>query len=170
MNGYVRVLTGVALVCAALSTLSRAYPEFLSQAGLDVWKLPELLQEEQAAARLGSEMEDRKAETRAYFLGRARILDRVADGSMSLFEGASAYREMNRAFDKEDDLGSIREEHPQATDEEYLCRLVIVSTGSHLQVKCDPQHTAAVVARLEAELEEQLRAGKSIVLPPVKSL
>ena len=90
---------------------------------------------------------------------------KVADGSMSLLEAASAFRAMNCGSGRAVPV-SFREQYPQASDEECLCRQVIIWSGNHLRVKGEPERAAEVVARLEAVLEEQRREGRALVLPP----
>ncbi len=168
MNGCVRALSCLALFCVAMTTLNQARPEWVRHVGLDFWNLPDLRQEEQDSARRLAELEASDPHLLVNCGARARIVERVADGSMSLFAAASAFRTMNCGSGTAVPV-TFREQYPTASDEECLCRQVIYWSGSHLQVKGDPERAAEVVARLEAVLEEHLRAGKSIVLPPTES-
>jgi hypothetical protein len=168
MNGCVRALTCVAFFGIALTTLNGANPDWVRKVGLDFWNLPDLLKEQEACSRRVDELNATDKRLLVNCGGRARVVERVADGSMSLFEAAAAFRAMN--------YGSgqavpdwFREHYPQASDEERLCRQVIVWSGNHLRVKGEPKRAAEVVARLEAVLEEQHREGRVIVLPPAKS-
>jgi hypothetical protein len=168
MNGCVRALTCVAFFGIALTTLNGTNPEWVRKVGLDFWNLPDLLQEQEDSARRDVELNESDKRLLVNCGGRARVVERIADGSMSLFEAAAAFRAMNGGS------GRVvpewfREHYPQASDEECLCRQVIVWSGNHLRAKGDPKRAAEVVARIEAVLEEHLREDRAIVLPPAKS-
>jgi hypothetical protein len=168
MNGYVRALTCVAVFGVAMTTLNRAYPEWVQQVGLDFWNLPDLQKDEQDAARRLVEIDARAVYLQEKCSGRARIVERLADGSMSLFEAASAFRAINCVAGPAVPV-MFRELYPRASDEECLCRQVILWSGNHLRAKGDPKRAAELVARLEAVLEEQRRVGTPIVLPAAKT-
>jgi hypothetical protein len=168
MNGCVRALTCVAFFGIALTTLNRTNPEWVRQVGLDFWNLPDLLQEQQSCARRVAELNATDQRMLVNCGGRATVVERVADGSMTLFEAASAFRAMNCGSGQAVPV-YFREHYPQASDEECLCRQVILWSGNHLRVKGETKRAAEVVARLETVLEQQRREGRAIVLPPVTS-
>jgi len=99
-------------------------------------------------------------ETAAAQRRRAEVLDAVIAGRCSLAEAAAAFWELNRSvsgFHWE----SFRRYYPGATDAERCCRHVLRYVACRLEGRSDG---AAVLRRLEAELEEHLRRG-AIRLP-----
>jgi hypothetical protein len=92
---------------------------------------------------------------------RLAITAEVGAGRMTLFEGASAFREIDRVKDRFGEL--IRRDWPGKTEEEQLCRRVITFVSEGLY---DSPEQAKVVGRLENELEEHLRRHDGAVQLP----
>jgi len=88
---------------------------------------------------------------------KKQIVDEVIAERLSLLEAAACFRELNDAYP--DHLDLLRRTHPGKTDEEVLCRNVIAFVRSALR---DPAG-AAVIDRLEAELDGRLEAGTLIL-------
>ena len=108
-------------------------------------------------------LERDKAVAFATIRRRAEVRDAVIAGRCPLPEAAAHFAELNRrmpGFKWE----LFRQYYPGATDGERCCRHVIRHVACHLEDR--PDHGAAVVRRLEAELEECLRRGP-IRLPGV---
>jgi hypothetical protein len=100
-------------------------------------------------------------ETGAATQRRAEVVSAVIEGRCPLPEAAAHFRELNRGlsnFRWED----FRRYYPGGTDGERCCRQVIQYVACRLGDR--PDRGAAVVRRLEAELEERLRRGP-ILLP-----
>jgi hypothetical protein len=165
MNSFMRLLTCAALTGAALTSLNRTCPEWVSAAGLDFWKLPDLWQEYHDSSRRLAEQEAQNAPLLTRVGARSKIVERVTDGSMSLFEAASAFRALNQGSGTAIPV-QIRQEFPDASDEECLCRQVILWTETDLQAKGECSRATEVVTRLQAILGQHRIEGTPIVLPP----
>jgi hypothetical protein len=165
MNSLMRLLTGIAMMGAALTAVNRTCPEWVGRAGLDFWKLPDLWQEYHDASRRFAEQDAENATLLTRVDARSKIVARVADGSVSLFEAASAFRAMN------EESGTtiprqIRKEFPDCSDEECLCRQVILWTETDLRARGESNRATEVVARLKSTLDQHRREGTPTVLPP----
>jgi hypothetical protein len=166
MNRLMRVLSGVALTGAALTALHCTCPAWVSSVGLDFWNLPDLYQECHDGSRRLAQQKAQGAPLLARIGARSKIVEGVADGSMSLFEAASAFRELNEQGSGTAVPIHIRQEFPDGSEEECLCRQVILWTDAELRAKGQSSRAAEVVARLEAILEQRRREGTPIVLLP----
>ncbi len=99
-------------------------------------------------------------ETGAALRRRSEVMDAVIEGRCPLPEAAAHFLELNQGlscFRWED----FRRFYPGATDEERCCRQVIRHVACRLEDR--PDRGAAVVRRLEAELEEYQRRGTALV-------
>jgi hypothetical protein len=106
-------------------------------------------------------LERELGETGAATRRRAEVVEAVIEGRCPLREAAADFLELNRGlslFRWED----FRRYYPGATDGERCCRQVIRYVACRLEDR--PGRGAAVVRRLEAELEERLRRGP-VLLP-----
>jgi hypothetical protein len=96
-------------------------------------------------------------------LGLARLVRKreigqaVAQGRMPLLEAAARLGALNR-MEPELPWRLYRDANPGATDEERFCREAISWAESELP-EDDPCEAAAVLRRLEAELDRHLRRG-----------
>ncbi len=165
MNSFMRLLMGVALMGVALTALNRTAPEWVRDVGLDFWKLPDLWQDYHDSSRHLAEEEAKNALVLNRVGARSKIVERVADGSMSLFEAASAFRELNL------ESGTavpnlIRLQFPDGSDEECLCRQVILWTETDLTAKGESERANEVVTRLQSIMGQHRLEGTPIVLPP----
>jgi hypothetical protein len=164
MNSLMRLLTGVALTGAALTALNRTCPEWVYWAGLDFWKLPDLWQEYHDESRRLAEQDAENATLLMRLEARGKIVERTADGSMSLFEAASAFRALNK--ESGDAIPrQIRAEFPDCSDEECLCRQVILWTETDLRARGECDRATEVVARLKSTLDQHRSEGIPIVPP-----
>jgi hypothetical protein len=93
---------------------------------------------------------------------RLAITAEVGAGRMNLFEGASAFREIDRVKERSGEL-VIRRDFLGKTEEEQLCRRVIGFVSGGLS---DSPEQARVVGRLENELAEHLRRHDGAVQLP----
>jgi hypothetical protein len=91
---------------------------------------------------------------------RAALLSDLLAGRLTLFETAVSFRVVQRV--KEKYLQPVTLRFPGNTEEEQLCRQVIAYTQTRLQ---DDPEQAAVVARLEKELQEHLDHYGRVLLP-----
>jgi hypothetical protein len=165
MNRFMRVLSGVALAGAALTALNSTYPEWVSAVGLDFWPLPELRQECHDASRRLDLQEAQRAPLIARVETRCKIVEHVADGSISLFDAASAFRELNLQGFGTTVPRQIRKEFPDCSVEECLCHQVILWTETDLGAKGESSRATEVGTRLRAVLRQHQREG-TLVLPP----
>jgi hypothetical protein len=109
-----------------------------------------------AEAERLKKLERELGETDAATRRRAEVVSAVIEGRCPLPEAAAHFLELNRGlscFRWED----FRRFYPGATEGERCCRQVIRHVACHLED--EPDGGAAVVRRLEAELEEYLRRG-----------
>jgi hypothetical protein len=100
-------------------------------------------------------------------LAKGRLAVDVAAGRLTLLEAAARFRELNSQwppFDWHLWRGFIHVRFPGVSDDEGLCRQVIICAKSALWEK--PEEAELVACRLEAELDEHLRHG-TLRLPPV---
>jgi hypothetical protein len=166
MNRFMRVLIGIALTGAALTALNRTCPEWVSAVGLDFWRLPELCQECHDASRHHAEQEAQRAPLLARVGTRCKIVEQVADGSISLFEAASAFRELNLQGSGIAVPVRIRQEFADCSDEECLCHQVIEWMEADLGAKGESSRATEVGTRLRAVLRQHQRERTATVLPP----
>jgi hypothetical protein len=166
MNRFMRVLSGVALAGAALTALNRTCPEWVSVVGLDFWRLPELRQECHDASRRLDMQEAQRAPLLARVETRCKIVEQVADGSISLFDAASAFRELNLQGSGIAVPARIRQEFADCSVEECLCHQVIEWIETDLRAKGESSRATELGIRLRAVLRQHQRAGTPIVLPP----
>ncbi len=165
MNRLMRVLSGVALTGAALTALNRTCPEWVRDVGLDFWRLPELRQECHDGSCRFTEQEVQAAPLLARIGTRCKIVERVADGSISLFEAASAFRELNLQGSGTAVPVRIRQEFPDWSDEECLCHQVIEWMETDLRAKGESSRATEVGTRLREIMRQHQRDGTPIVLP-----
>jgi hypothetical protein len=92
---------------------------------------------------------------------RLAVTGEVGAGRLTLFEGASAFREIDRVKDRLGEL--VRRDLPGKTEGEQLCRRVISFVSDALS---GSPERAQVVGRLENELEEHLRRHAGAVQLP----
>jgi hypothetical protein len=91
---------------------------------------------------------------------RMALLSDLLAGRLTLFETAAGFRVVQRVKEKYFQPVALR--FPGNTEEEQLCRQVIAYTETRLQ---DDPKQAAVVARLEKELQEHLDRYGRVRLP-----
>jgi hypothetical protein len=108
-------------------------------------------------------LEREQRESDAARRGRAEVLDAVIAGRCPLPEAAAAFWGLNRSM-SHFNWANFRRAFPAATEGERCCRQVIGHVAGLLEDR--PDRGAAVVRRLEAELQECLRRGP-ILLPGV---
>jgi hypothetical protein len=118
------------------------------------WSSPELMRERK-------ELNARTAVDHIRWQRADEIAHAVAEGRMSLLDGAAQLRDMYRA-EPRFSWGRFRECYPGATDDERFCRVLILRVRNlHAE---DEDESQALAARLEAELQEYLSHG-SLHLP-----
>ena len=111
--------------------------------------------EREAAHR--AELERRGVLGLARLARKREIAQALAGGRMPLLEAAARLGALNRMA-PEVPWRLYRDAHPGASDEERFCREAISWAESELP-EDDPCEAAAVLGRLEAELDRHLRGG-----------
>jgi hypothetical protein len=99
---------------------------------------------------------DRRIET------RARVIEDVKAGRLSLLQAAARFRELGRQ-PPEVSLELLRLYYPAKSDGECYCRYVIHGVATSVQEQGSPGET--ILERLEAELQELLRWDGTVRLP-----
>ncbi len=117
-----------------------------------------------AEARRLEKLEREQRETERAQRGREEVMDALVAGRCSLPEAAAAFWEWNRSMSNFK-WENFRRAFPAATEGERCCRHVIRHVACRLEE--EPDGGAAVLRRLEAELEECLRRGP-VLLPGVE--
>jgi hypothetical protein len=133
--------------------------------GTDFWALPD--DGAGARGRPGEGPDDRAARVTVRLTEKHRVAAEVIEGQLGLLEAARHYRDLNEQpppFYWE----GFRHNFPGRSDDERHCRQVIAFVKGAL-----PEHRGAdpaLVARLEAELEDLLRQGDLRLPRPGASL
>jgi transposase-like protein len=103
----------------------------------------------------GEALDRRDERLRGCREAKERITAEVLAGRLSLAEAAEAFRAVNETLQGGDDAWV--DPYRYADDEEAVCRTVI--TWARHRTTDDPERQAAVVARLEEELQQLHQAG-----------
>lgn len=140
-------LFGVAVTVVLTSFLA---PKWTQAAGLDVWKLPELQGQLEAAAKSDVVLNAEFQENRTRMAVKRQLIDELLAERASLREIAAQFLIVNRS--NESCMFAIRASYKGATDEEKTARNVI----SHAVLTASGSFTerAEVIARLSLELRE----------------
>jgi hypothetical protein len=141
---------GVAGVAALSCLVCR---DAARETGLDFWRLPEWRRQAEDGLRRGEELEAQLAAVRQCYAAKRQALAEVVAERLTLREAAARFRQadlVNPIFpwDAFPDL------YPGDTDGERHCREVIHHV--RLELRDEPARAAAVVARLEGELQGYL--------------
>ena len=94
---------------------------------------------------------------------KAQVIGRLVARELDLFEAASHFRALNHEPPEFRQFEYRR--LPGSTDEEKLCRQVILWVETHVGEHLPPREAARRVAELKATLASRLREGGAIVLP-----
>jgi hypothetical protein len=117
---------------------------------------PDLMEEMRQSERL-----DRRLQVTFWMVGRLQgFTSDLLAGRCNLFEAAAGFRAVQQVTEKY--MKPVPPPFPGATEEERLCRQVIVFVEQHLR---DEPSRDTFVARLERHLEEHLQRYGTIRLP-----
>jgi hypothetical protein len=95
---------------------------------------------------------------------RLKTVREVMEGRLSLREAAARTREQHRQWPPVN-MGLLRDCYPGCSDDEVYCRLLIRGVETELELDGDDGRGKAILARLEAEMEEILRYPDLARLP-----
>ena len=149
-----------ALVWVLVAGLSAGGVGLAVLRGTDFGALPD----DRPRERPGQGPDDTFARVAERCTQKRRLAEEVIDGRLGLLEAARRYRDLDEQpppFYWE----AFRRTYPGASDDERHCRNVIGYVGTALQDR--PDADPALVARLEAELEDLLRRGDLRLPGPV---
>jgi hypothetical protein len=155
MPRFSQPTVGLMFVAALLSALhlwdrmSREIQSEYLASQIARWTTPQLLRRQQ-------EIDARTDEVMNRMWQGDEVADAVANGRMSLLEGAARVRDISTAAPAFSWL-HFRASYAGASDDERFCRALILRLGNLLGR--DEDRARAVVARLEAELREHRDRG-----------
>jgi hypothetical protein len=143
-------LFGVAVTVVLTSLIA---PKWTQAAGLDVWKLPELQNQLETAAKnevvLNAEFQD----NRTRMAVKRQLIDELLAERATLKEVAAQFLSVNQS--NESCIVAIRASYKGATDEEKTARNVIAHAV--MQMSGSFTERAEVMARLSLELRKLTR-------------
>jgi hypothetical protein len=161
MIAMARLLLTLLLLLGTLAVLGGVRPHWAERLGLGGISLAELRTILEAQRR-SAEVLQKEAVVRRRLLGKFAITRDLLDGRLTLFQAAARFRELEALTSEY--IYYPRTLYPGATDEERLCRQVIV--WAHNEAMCiTPSQAASLVERLEAELHEHICQHGTVRLP-----
>ncbi len=159
MNTWRRLTCGFVLLSGGLAWAACAEPEWLtsSTSGVKPGEQRTLAGE----VRLAQSLEYRKVVVRQRLRAKLELTRQLLDGELSLFEVAAWFRYLNAHPDCQD---NFREAQPGKTEEEKLCRQVIVWAASRAREE-SPSQGEALARQLEQELQRHMDCNGGVILP-----
>src|SRR5215204_486972 len=83
------------VVAAGVTGIGFAYPDLVSEAGLDLWNLPKLNSQVDANLRREAELGQQVQSTLTRLTAKAAVVNELRDGSLTLREAAIRFRNLN---------------------------------------------------------------------------
>jgi hypothetical protein len=162
MTTFSRLLLSALVVGCLGVGVSCLRPDWAEAVGLDLWNLPVLEADLQAASARGDDLDSRLVESRERIDTKQQLAEQVAAGQLDLLEAAARFRDLTP------ETGAVRHYlrvvHHGSNDDERFCRVVISWVCGTVN-SWPAAERARLVARLEAELDEYLRRDGRIALP-----
>jgi hypothetical protein len=126
-----------------------------AQLGLDVWNLDKFLREIEIQKRREQELQAWGKVLFANLAAKQQIAREVASGRFNLLEGAARFRDLKESLSDFDRFSSCCT-NPGSSEVEYHGRQVLGFVAETLEEDRDPGRASAILARLEAELQDYL--------------
>jgi len=157
MAGLIRLVTGLAVMAAALGGLDSAWPTWMD----DVSRGQLRPSDESAPVIAAREREhDVIAERTA---ARHKLVRRLAAGEITLFEAAARFGELNRTPADVPDRGWRMIEGN--CDGEKLCRQVIIWAEANLRTEVSAERVEALCRSWQKALDGHIARNGRVVLP-----
>jgi hypothetical protein len=151
----------VAAAALASAGVCSACPCWVSALGLDVWAVPELESRLAADRRLADDLAARDEEVLRRIVVKEQLIGDLVTGRAGLITTAGRFRTMDAG--RPAHVLVIRSASPGATDDERICRQVILSAERVVAVD---EAGRDVVRRLYDELHERMASGTLVVPGP----
>jgi hypothetical protein len=157
MQSVSRLLAAAVVAVALLSGGLLCRPGLLTDAGLDVWNLPELYASIENANRENDALDRDHEELFRRVDEKQEVLQALLTGHLTLVEAAARFGEVNKQSSKT--MQYIREAYPGLSDEERMYQQVL----AWVRVESDnlPGQPRGTLLRLEAEMETYLKQHPS---------
>jgi hypothetical protein len=161
MTAWGRVLLSLLVLTACLAGYSSLQPDWLGRVGLE-WVAADGDAGTAEDRELSAQLDRRSEVTRRRMAVKRAIIGRLAHGELTLLAAAALFREANETpADWQDPYRLL---WPGKSDGEKLCRQVICWAEQEAKATSSSQ-AAALVARLNAELEQLLEEHGTVRLP-----
>jgi hypothetical protein len=157
MQSLTRLVAAALVAVGLLAGVLLVHPAWLSDAGLDLWNLPELYASLESSNQEMADLSRRQKSLLSRLNTRQEVLRALRAGGLSLVEAASRFGEVNH--EEPETMSYVREMYPGHSDEERVCRQVMA--WARADMGGDPGTGHAALLRLEAELEAYLKQHES---------
>lgn len=140
----------LALGCIASTGITISRPDWVTNAGLDVWNLHELREQIASATERGEVMAFHSSEIRQRIDVKEELIGKLIGGVSTLADTTAQFLAMDQ--DRPEYMLMIRTTHPASTDEESMARNVLQYTYDRLMDEPFSRRLA-VMGRLQLEYQ-----------------